>query len=189
MKKNEDIIDLSAKRPLTKVMTFEKDGKVQQLSCEFIDLTSKTFDNLFNNTAIYQKKATVHARQVTQKEEVLTKLDATKNIAEPGDWIITNPGGESYRITDTIFKNGYTPKSIEEGIYLSKGIPVKVIRVFKNLFFKAPWGDDMAVQSGGFLIEREDTKERYAIEEEAFAKTYQIVDNGVVGIIGIFNSQ
>jgi len=156
--------------PKTKTMTFEDDKEV---ICEIVDLDSPEFDQLLQDASLYIKQAEVQARQVTTKEEVKTPLDATTSIANAGDWIVTNPGGERYTVADDVFQKAYKAKPGQPGIFVAVGIPVKAIQVNRNIVFKAPWGEDQAVEAGGYIVERQDNQERYGIEEEAFLTTYQ----------------
>ena len=123
-----------------------------------------------------RKNAEVKARQATTREEIKTALDATQSVAEPGDWIVTNPGGEVYRVKDETFKNAYRSKEDEEGTFAALGVPVKAVQVNEDIAFMAPWGSEQGVRSGGYVVERQDNKERYGIEKAAFDSTYEAIE-------------
>ena len=75
------------------------DGKKEIVQCEPVDLGSEKYNKAFENAEWYKKSVGIKARQATSQENIVSGIDATKNIAEPGDWIITNPGGEQYIIS------------------------------------------------------------------------------------------
>ncbi len=91
------------------------------------------------------------------------------------DWIVTNPGGEAYKVADDVFQRAYKAKKGSDGAFVSLGVPVRVVPVSENIVFKAPWGSDQGVQAGGVVVERTDNRERYGIEKEAYETTYEPV--------------
>ena len=176
MKNLESRMPSQENKPTTKIMTFEKDGQSVEVECKIVNLNTPEYDQLLENASLFKKNAEVQARKVEIREEIATALDATKAFAEPGDWIITNPGGEAYKIKDETFQNAYEPKEGEDGTFLALGVPVKAVQVNENIVFKAPWGSDQGVQASGYIVERQDNKERYGIEEEAFDTTYEAIE-------------
>lgn len=159
----------------TRVVTFIKDNNSYDVECEVVDLQDKEWDRLFEHALLYRKACEVHARQATKREVVYTPLDATSSIAESGDWIVTNPQGEMYKVKNNTFCDSYMLKEGETDVYRTLGIPVKAVRISRDIVFYAPWGNYQAVQKGGFIVERQDNRERYGIEEEAFFLTYQSI--------------
>lgn len=157
-----------------KLMDFGDDEKVY---CKEVDLNSSKFDEVFEDAPSYVKNAEVNARQIKPGEEqtVRTELDATESDAKVGDWIVTNPGGESYVVKNDVFQNAYQPTS-EDGVFVSVGVPVKAVKINENIVFMAPWGSEEGVKAGGFIVERSDNGERYGIEREAFLDTYEEVE-------------
>lgn len=83
----------------------------------------KIIDGL-KNAPLYKKQGEVRAQIAIGGEEVVTTLAdgtvETKNQANPGDAIITNPGGEEYIIKGEKFAKRYEPKNGEPGIYAAK---------------------------------------------------------------------
>jgi len=146
------------------------------VQCKEVDLNSPEFNQMFKDALTYAKVAQVSARQVQPGEEqmVVTELDATKSKAKAGDWIVVNPGGEIYTVTNEVFQNAYKPTS-SDGMFTSKGVPVKAIEVNENIVFIAPWGEEAAVRAGGFIVERSDNGERYGVERQAFLDTYKLL--------------
>ena len=150
---------------------FEVDGVKEKVNCEVVDLMNEEYDKAFEDADSFVKSAEVKARQVTEEENVKTGLDATKNIANKGDWIVTNPDGEQYVISEEKFSQLYKEKENEEGSFVSVGEPVKAIRTEKNVVFTAPWGEKQSVKTGGYIIEN--GEDRYGIDEQAFKGTYK----------------
>ena len=163
-------------QPESRVMTFEQDGEKVEVKCRLVDLNTPEYDAKFEGAPLFRKNAEVRARQATTREEIETALDATQSVAEPGDWIVTNPGGEVYRVKDETFKNAYRPKEGEEGTFVALGVPVKAVQVNEDIAFMAPWGSEQGVRSGGYIVERLDNKERYGIEKAAFESTYEAIE-------------
>lgn len=147
-----------------------------EVECKIVDLSTDDFNILFENAPLFSKRSDieVQARQVTEVEEVVTALDGTESIANPGDWVVTNPGGEKYSVKEDIFANGYNKKDGSPGVFIPVGVPTKVVEVSESVVFVASWGSDQGVRAGGVVVERQDdTKERYGIEKQAFADTYE----------------
>lgn len=165
-------------QPDVKTMTFNKGGEDIEAECEVVDLSSEEFDKLFENAPQYRKNAEVKARQIVGNvtEKVETALDATSSTATEGDWVVTNPGGEEYTVANDTFEGAYSAKEGEDGVFIALGVPVRVVKVDENVVFTAPWGSDQGVLAGGYVVERTDNGERYGIDEQAFADTYEAVE-------------
>ena len=163
-------------QPENRIMTFGQGNKKVEVKCRLVDLNTPEYDAKFEDAPLFRKNAEVKARQATTREEIETALDATRSVAEPGDWIVTNPGGEVYRVKDETFKKAYKPKEGEEGTFVALGVPVKAVQVNEDIAFMAPWGSEQGVRSGGYVVERQDNKERYGIEKAAFDSTYEAIE-------------
>ena len=155
---------------------------------QFIDLTTEQWTQRLAEAPVYAKKAMVEARQVTEREEVTTTLaNGTKetiNVAEVGDVIVTNPGGEKYVLKMEKFASRYESTD-QEGVFHAKGMS----RITENstgapVEVMAPWGEK---QSGGadcmiatvFDPEQpnEISADRYIIGRQEFLDTYAPVDS------------
>lgn len=161
------------REPQFEEVEFEVNGEKEKVKAELVDLNSKEYDEQFEKAEWYKKSVEIEARQATQEEEVITALDATKNIAKPGDWIVTGTKGERYIIRKEKFDKLYKPKEGESGKFVSTGVPVKAIRTDKTIVFQASWGKQ-AVKAGGYLIERDD--KRHGVEKEVFETTYKKIE-------------
>lgn len=84
--------------------------------------------------------------------------------------IAKNPGGEEYIIRAQKFPSLY--EALPDGTYKAKGV-VKAIQTEKDVVFTAPWGEEMKILSGGYLVENTLDGGRYGIEENAFNNTYR----------------
>ena len=59
----------------------------------------------------------------------------------------------------------------EDGKYRSKGKPVTAARLGESITFTAPWGEEMRIRAGGYLI-ISNPADVYGIAEDEFCKTY-----------------
>lgn len=129
-----------------------------------------------------EKFARITARQGKDGEEVVTMmqngLEETRNVVsldektgEPG-WIVTNPGGEQYIVSDSVFKKKYEidPENPEQ--YKPKGGPVLSVKVEEDIEFAAPWGEMMRIEAGGSLIVN-GRNDIYGIQAKEFEDTYK----------------
>lgn len=143
-----------------------------------VDLNVDEFTTLFKNAPLYEKFAIVTARKARLGEIITTIVPSknglmkeTINQANEGDFIVTNPGGEKYIVKGNKFSKLY--KKLEDGTFKSLG-EVKAIQTNKNLQFIAPWGENMKILAGGYLVENDG--DRYGIDESAFNSTYKRKD-------------
>ncbi|MGM9969237.1 MAG: hypothetical protein ACI35S_02455, partial [Anaeroplasma sp.] len=127
------------------------------------------------------KFARIHARQGELGEEIVTimanGLEETRNTVtldektgEPG-WVVTNPDGEEYIVSDSTFKKKYEidPENPEQ--YKPKGGPVLSTQIDEDIEFEAPWGGAMDIEAGGSLI-LSGPDDIYGIQKEEFENTY-----------------
>ncbi len=148
-----------------------------------LDLSTDEYTERLAAAPVYAKKGKVAARQVSEREEVRTTLadgtEETVNVAEPGDVVVTNPGGESYVLKMDNFAKRYQSTE-EEGVFLAKGMaralpnptgePIEIV---------APWGEKQfgnpdCMVATVFDPEQPDVigSDRYIIGAEEFAATY-----------------
>lgn len=132
---------------------------------------------------IYRKKGEVRA-QIALGGEVIETILAngmkeTTNTAEPGDYIITNPGGERYIVKPDTFGKRYSPKEGENGIYEAKGYCKAIINPFgEDIKIMASWGEVQVGDNECILADTYDPEtkslggEPYIIEKNAFEETY-----------------
>lgn len=141
-----------------------------------------SYSEKFESAPLWRKKAVVSARQTTKPEALKTVLanglvETSRDEIPVGSWIITNPGGEEYAISDEKFQKLYEPGE-GDGQFKAKGI----IRAYQNptgqpVSIVAPWGE---VQYGDehcwFAAGTDDslnpTEDCYIIGSNEFADTY-----------------
>lgn len=152
-----------------------------------LDLSSEEFTEALRQAQVYAKKTKVEARTAEVQERVTTVLadgtEETTNVAEPGDVIVKNPGGEEYVLKGEKFAKRYEATS-EDGVFRAKGI----VRAIENptgeeIVITAPWGE---IQHGGpeaiiaSILDPEDQDEvsmdRYIIGREEFEETYAPIE-------------
>lgn len=151
----------------------------EKVPCRRVDML-KEYAEAFKTADSYRKIGTIEAHQAVAREEISTSQDGMKNFAEPGDWIIKNPGDKDPYVfgdkDDPIetrqakFAKKYDVIEKEEGKFRPKGI-IKAVRVNENIVFNTSWGEQMAVKAGGWIADG-----GYAIAEESFSNTYEKIE-------------
>lgn len=137
----------------------------------FVEIDTADYD--FTGMPYYKKCAIVGARQAVAGEEIETIVDGlleTVNVANDGDYVVRNPGGEEYIVEQARFESRYTLIEGETDQFLSTGEPVQAIELDQNVEFVAPWGATQYILAGGFLIFNVD--EVYGIQRQEFIDTY-----------------
>lgn len=141
---------------------------------------------------IYKKQGEVRAIIAQGGEVVVTRLadgsTETRNTANPGDAIITNPGGEQYIIDAAKFGKRYEPKLGEdgkpdEGVFSAKGYCKAIDNLWgQPITMMASWGE---MQNGAKDAKIADTYdidtltlggEPYIIGCAEFVQTYKPAD-------------
>lgn len=167
----------------------ENDKNIEQkVEVQALDLSTEQYTKLLAEAPVYAKKAIVEARQATEQEEVKTILadgtTETVNIAEAGDMILTNPGGEKYILKPEKFAKRY--EAIDEnGTYRAKGMA----RIAENptgapIEIVAPWGEKQVgaldcMIATPFDPEHPDEvgNDRYIIGHQEFVDTYGLASD------------
>jgi len=136
---------------------------------------------------VYKKQGEVRAVIAQGGEVVITKLadgtTETRNTANPGDAIITNPGGEQYIIDAKKFGKRYEPKEGEEGVYSAKGYCRAIDNPWgQAITMKASWGEMQNGQRDCKIADAYDLEadklggEPYIIGWVEFGQTYKQVE-------------
>jgi len=131
------------------------------------------------------KFARIYARKGILNEQIRTimanGLEETVNTVKIDpetnelDWVVTNPDGEQYIVSNSTFIKKYEIDPENPKMYKPKGRPVLVTRIFDNISFTAPWGEIMNIKAGGYLIVNSET-DIYGIQEAEFNNTYRFVE-------------
>lgn len=158
-------------------------GEQVDLAPQSLDLQTDEWTQTLAEAPIYKKFGKVHAEVAHGGETLQTVLAdgtvETTNTANPGDVIVTNPGGERYIIGADKFNSRYETTD-EEGVFNAKG----KARITPNatgqpIKIMAPWGEE---QFGGpdaliaTVYDPENPDEvgadRYIIGRDEFNATY-----------------
>ena len=131
-----------------------------------------------------KKFATVHARQLTEPETIVTVLkDGYNETGEvtwnAGDFIVKNPDGEIYGMPQSTFEKKYT--MIHEGMsktewdfYQAKGEGL-FYRLEGDMSFKTTWGEQHMRKGDYLCMPLPDRNEIYGIGFVEFNNTYRFV--------------
>ena len=154
----------------------------------FIDRKSPEILSLIENAPIYKKHGLVHARLAVPGEIVSTVLasglvETPENIAEPGDWVVTNPDGEEYIVDKATFLSRNI-KTENDGEYLAVGYCKAIQNIYgKPIEILASWGRPEYGGDDCYLADTCDASgalmhgEPYIIEHQAFKDTYLPVES------------
>ncbi len=149
-----------------------------------IDLKDNSILDSLAIAPIYKKVVLVRARASVVGEQIETVLAddkvETKNTAHAGDWVIINPSGEEYILSEDQFLKEYEVTDTK-GTYQSKGY----CRAYKNPFHQpieimASWGSAQTGDQDCFIACACDATgnsegEPYLIENKVFLETYVVV--------------
>lgn len=132
----------------------------------------------------YQKKGEITARIGVVGEEIVTimanGLQETKNIVtadkngNPG-WVVTGVNGEQYVVEDSVFRGKYEKVESTEDRYQPIWKPITATQIYEDVCFVAPWGEEMNILAGGYLVFNETFDDVYGIQAEEFNLTYKKV--------------
>jgi hypothetical protein len=116
------------------------------LSSTEVDRHDERITKSIEGAPIYKKQGEVRAQIAQGGEVIITKLadgtTETRNTAQLGDAIITNPGGEQYIIGTDKFAKRYEPKQGEEGVFVAKGYCKAIDNPFgAPITMLASWGE------------------------------------------------
>jgi len=152
-----------------------------------VDVQTPEMTELLAVAPLMDKIGEVIARQVEVLTPVSTVINGefveTENFAQPGDFIVTNPGGEDYVLTEANFWTRYNASG-RHGIYVPKGS----IRVIPNPYnddieIDAPWGAPQFGEKDCYIAVsitsdiNDISTDRYIIAADALAETYAFRSN------------
>jgi hypothetical protein len=151
---------------------------VTDLSSSTEDLNTPDWTNRLKNADLYAKSAVIRAHQATEETPITTKLQdghiETTNVAQPGDWIVTNPGGEQYTMPHEKFQSRYQPHPNIEGAYVPTGAPTPAVQINRDMSVMAPWGEAQHMRSGDWIVGSPEGTDRYGIADKEFKDTYAL---------------
>lgn len=125
-----------------------------------------------------KKTASVTAHVGTEGEVIVTSQDGTTNVVgiHDGllDYVVQNAGDASpYVVHAKDFNAKYS--HADGDVYQSNAAPVNVLKLRQDVRFSAPWGEEMSVKAGGYLVIGEGN-DIYGIDPDSFKNTYEILD-------------
>ena len=100
----------------------------------------------------------------------------TTNTANPGDWIVNNVSNPDNKwiIKAETFARKYQKDSEKEGVYKPKGGPMNAAQINEPISFTAPWGEQMNIDKGGYILQDPSNPEdAYGVSEKDFNSTYR----------------
>lgn len=94
----------------------------------------------------------------------------TENTAVPGDIIMSGPSGEKYVVKATKFGKLYTPQA--DGTVIPEQSPRQVARYTgkDDITFTAPWGEQMILKPGDYVVQ--DGEGYYRVAKKEYDVTY-----------------
>lgn len=110
-----------------------------------IDRKSPEIMGALAGANVFKKQGQVLAHRAKAGEQITTTLASgskeTVNTANEGDWIVTNPSGEQYIISQEKFKSRYEATG-EDGVYGAKGHCRAIVNPFgEPIEIMASWGE------------------------------------------------
>ena len=148
----------------------------------FVDRKSPSILESIASAPIFKKHGEVRAYRSTGEAVIETVmangLKETVSTTKVGDWIVINPTGEKYIISEEKFLSRYDPTS-KEHVYSAKGYCKAIKNPFgKDIEIMASWGSPQFGDENCWIAETCDSSgkmegEPYLIEANAFEKTYK----------------
>jgi len=144
-----------------------KPVRKKQLPYAFVDLTKRDIDSMPGLS--YGVNTTDGIKVVT----VLPDGKETQNTAAKGDIILSGVSREKY-----VIKAAKFPKLYVGGIGKSvtpEQTPRMVARWTSNqtIMFRAPWGEEMVLKAGDYVVREADGNGYYRIAKAEFERTYE----------------
>ena len=152
-----------------------KETTKQAKEYEYIDLSGA------NPQLISKAMPAMSYTVATEKTPVVTITSdgkETQNVAEPNDIIMSGPSREQYVVKPEKFIG-------ERGLYTGKmggtvtpeqspRIVARVENITQPVTFKAPWGEDMILKRGDYLVKDGD-QGYYRIAQKEYDETYNAI--------------
>lgn len=121
----------------------------------------------------------INARPAKPGEVVHTVLadgtNETSNVAQEGDYVVNNVGSpEQWIVRGKDFVKKYVEDEGNPGVYRPKGGPMEVFDVGEDIEGVAPWGENMRVKKGGYIMrDPNNPNDAYGIGLDEFNKSYK----------------
>lgn len=149
-----------------------------------IDLNTSEFTAMLLEAPLYVRREPVQARRVNERELIRTILKdgtlETERFAEPGDMVVTNPGGEEYVIKQDHFPDQYTETDVPGYYRSTDGIRAMINPTGTPISISAPWGSPQSGESDCIVAmtvsldkPTQPTDVRYIVGDDEFDDTYE----------------
>jgi len=141
----------------------------KKINYSFFDLTARGIKSM--PSLSYGVNPTEGVRVVTKTADG----KETENTARKGDIIMSGIGGEKYVIRADKFLKLYVGR-VGSAVHPEQG-PRLVARYTGKgtISFKAPWGEDMILKSGDYVVKEKDGGGYYRIAKKEYESTYNPV--------------
>lgn len=97
----------------------------------------------------------------------------TQNVAQPDDVVMSGPSKEQYVLKAAKFPKLYVGKMGETVYPEQSPRNVAIYNGKDEVLFKAPWGEDMVLKPGDYLVKEEEGK-YYRIAKVEYEATYNV---------------
>lgn len=155
-------------------MCFKKIESISEYVSERINSGTIKPDKYVKSTTITARKGVVGEKISTIMSNGVHETDNSVSKDKEGnvDWVVTNITGEQYVMKDAVFNEKYEPVENSCNVFRPKGKPIVAGKINENISFVAPWGENINLVSGGYLVFT-DMDDIYGVQEEEFMKTYK----------------
>lgn len=104
----------------------------------------------------------------------------TNNFVTRNHTVLNNVGNADNRwaVENGTFKKKYQPSEEGNGVYKPAGKPMRAYPVNEPISFTAPWGEEMNVDQGGYILQDPDNaNDTYGISKKDFDNTYRFQES------------
>ena len=183
-----------SKKVLTMVSLSPEEYPNLEVECEFVDnmrFYVEEYLKYLENKGKFPKQAKKTSKVLARVGEVGEEVDTRPRVSRDGkiyvigetkntikvenSMIVKNPDGEEYIVKPEAFSKKYQ-ETEKEGVYLPVAEPISYIVLTEDIAFMAPWGEVMYGLEGS-VLNVSDLENIYAIQNEAFSKTYTILNS------------
>lgn len=114
-----------------------------------------------------------YTKSTTKQTVVTTTSDGkeTQNVAEPEDIIMSGPSKENYVVKASKFPKLYVG-NVGGNVHPEQSPRQVALYGGEQFKFKAPWGEDMIIKPGDYLVKDPSGNGYYRIAKSEFEQTY-----------------
>lgn len=100
----------------------------------------------------------------------------TNNLVTRNHTVLNNVGNadNKWAAETPTFKRKYVPDATKSGVFKPKGGPMNAAQVNEPISFKAPWGEQMNIGKGGYILQDPNNpNDIYGISQKDFDSSYR----------------